>query len=397
MSTRAVVGLLAVLICAALAAYILVPWGAPTPVGPRVTSVLATPPPVDSPAPTTMLAPAPKRIEVKETPTPTVETAPKPETSPLPIEALIADLRRDVEPGFWGHAQGATLDGRGCIVIARATPDVLDAVGTWLDARRARLDPERGQASGDPAAAEDLRGVMRGMLDRQVRLDGAARLVRVDRRAALELLAQVEKEEPDNDALEALRLVAADPRAGDVALPPRRGSLWEWLLRWPSASTRARVSELRRKAGHAAAVKTGHELTRLLRRGSLTVKLDGEPLWVAVRRLQIEALVEITLDPEVASMLEAKSVTLDEVARSLDVVLDALLAQLPADLRWAADPFSIEITLRADARADAAEPPLRTWYFDVRDLLGLPSAAREPAQPGAAPPMPPLYTEPSSK
>ena len=375
-----------------MAAYILVPRGAPTPVGPRVTSTPATPPPVDSPAPTAALAPAPKPIEVKETPTPTAETAPKPETSPQSIDALLADMRREVEPGFWANTPGASLQTKGSIVMARATPDVLDAVGAWLAARRAR-DPEPKQAPGDPAAAEDLRGVMRGMLDRQVRLEAAARLVRVDPHAALEMLAQVEKEEPDNSALKALRLVAANPRDGNAVLPPRQGPLERWLLLWPSVSTYARLSELRQKAGHAAAVKTGGELLDLLRRGSLTVKLDGEPLWVAVRRLQIEALVEITLDPEVGSMLEAKSVTLDEVARSLDVVLDALLAQLPAGLRWAANPLSIEITLRADA----AEPPLRIRYFDVRDLLGLPSAAPEPAQPGVAPPMPPLYTEPSSK
>jgi len=395
METRTVVGLVAALVCAGLAASILGARGDGT--RPLIPSKPADVPQIDLPPPPPALAPAPQAVtEVPKTQTPATETPPERGVQPSSIAALIADLRREVEPGFWGHTQGASLQAKGNTVIARATPDVLDAVGAWLDARRAPRDPERERTSGDPAAAEELRAVLRGMLDRQVRLDGAARLLRDDPNAALQLLAQVEKEEPDNARAKALRVLAEDRNGGlaeSAALPPRRGSLAEWLLLWPSVNTYARLNELREKAGPAGAVKLGLELAEVLRRGSVTVKVQGVPLWVAVRRLQVEALVEITLDPEVGARLETQTVTLDEVARSLDTVLDSLVAQLPAGHRWAANQRSIEITLRADA----AELPLRNRYFDVRDLLGAPSAAPAPAQPGAAPPMPPTYTEPPQK
>lgn len=395
METRTAVGLVAALVCGGLAAYILGARGDGTRT--LIPSKPADLPQIDLPPPPPALAPAPQAVtEVREAPPPATATAPEREAPSLSIDALLADLRREVEPGFWGHTQGASLQAKGNTVIARATPDVLDAVGAWLDARRAPRDLERERTRGDPAAAEELRGVMRGMLDRHVRLDGAARLLRDDPNAALQLLAQVEKEEPDNGRAKALRVMAEDRNGGlaeSVALPPRRGSLAEWLLRWPSVTTYARLNELREKAGHAGAVKLGVELADVLKRGSVAVKVRDVPLWVAVRRLQVEALVEITLDPEVGARLETQTVTLDEVARSLDAVLDSLVAQLPAGHRWAANQRSIEITLRADA----AELPLRNRYFDVRDLLGLSSAAPAPAQPGAAPPMPPTYTEPSQK
>ena len=343
MATRMVVVLVSALVCGGAAAYILGARGDRT--QPLVPSGPEGPPQVDLPLPPSALAPAPQAgIGMPKTPTPASETQPKREVPPPSIAALIADLRREVEPGFWGHTQGASLQAKGNTVIARATPDVLDAVGAWLDARRAPRDPERERTRGDPAAVEELRGVLRGMLDRQVRLDGAARLLHDDPAAALQLLAQVEKEEPDNGRAKALRLMAEDRNgglAGNAALPPRRGSLAEWLLLWPSVITYARVNELREKAGHAGAVKLGFELAEVLRRGSVTVKVEGVPLWVAVRRLQVEALVEITLDPEVGARLETQTVTLDEVARSLDTVLDSLLAQLPAGHRWTANQRSL--------------------------------------------------------
>jgi hypothetical protein len=217
-------------------------------------------------------------------------------------------------------------------------------------------------------------------------------MLRSDPNAALQLVAEVERVEPDNDAAKALRLLATnsgDGFAGFGAVPPRSGPHADWLLRWPSAATWARLNELRTKAGKAGDMRFGLELDELLRRGALTIRLDGVPLWVAIRRLQIEALVEIALAPDVGLELETQTVSLQAVGRSLEFVLDALLAQVPAGYRWVATRRSIAIV----RDGDTVEAAVRLRYFDVGDVLGMPSAAPGPREPGEVP-MPPAYTEP---
>ena len=116
-----------------------------------------------------------------------------------------------------------------------------------------------------------------------------------DPRAATALLERVEKDEPDNPRAKTLRQELADPgsqRARVRGLPPRGGDLERWLLMWPSAATHTRLTELRAKAGRAGRMKRGAERDELLRRGAVTIRVDRVPLWVALRRIQIEALVD---------------------------------------------------------------------------------------------------------
>jgi hypothetical protein len=136
-------------------------------------------------------------------------------------------------------------------------------------------------------------------------------------------------------------------------------------MQWRSPATWARVGELRTRAGAAAKPPSGAALADLLRRGSVTLRAEDVPLWVALRRLQIETFAEIALVPTLVPALEAVPVRLDAVSRPLGTLLDDLVAQVPGGLRWEATRSGIVLT----RDGDAAEATLRVHYFDVRDLL----------------------------
>ena len=323
----------AVVVFGGLAAYLLTTGGGATPAAEQLRASSGRPeaPRIDSPQ---LVSAEARRAATSEGEVPPTapERGPTPAGSPLTIESLVADVRREVEPGFWDHTPGATLEAKNGILIVRATSDVLDAVGSKLDALRTPGGAEPEQEPGDPVAAEELRALMRRMVDLHFRLDSAAHLLSADPDAALRLLDEVEGTEPDNAGVKAIRHQAASAqgeRAGGLPMPPRMGRLGDWLLCWPSAATHQRLSELREEAGPAGELKLGLERDELLKRGSLTVAFESVPLWVAIRRVQVEALADITLAPGLAAELETQIVSLDVVARSLEVVLDALARNCP--------------------------------------------------------------------
>jgi hypothetical protein len=316
----------------------------------------------------------------------TAAEAAAPGPSAPTCEELAQQIRREVEPQFWSRAPGATLEARNGIVIARASPNVLQAIADWLEARRKGTRPEEASAvtPEDPAAAEELRALLRAMLDRHLRLETAVGLLRKDPVETRILLDGLEAEEPDNVAVRTLRRAAAavdGDRVEEAPLPPRWGPIRTWRLHWTSAATHARLSELVERAGPAANARVGEAIEEVLRRGHMTVRVRGVPAWVAVRAIEIESGVEVSVARDLASEIESTPVTLDEVARSLDVILDALVAQLPADIRWVAEPSRVSI-VRGEA---PPEQPLRTTFFDVRDLFAPPDGASAPASPAEAP------------
>lgn len=355
------------------------------------------------------------------------DSAEEPGTTPGPSESepgtgwgdvmrtLVADIRRDVAPEWWGaHPELATLEGRNGIVIARAPPDVLDAIGRYLDARRAgALDgevmPPQLEAHLLDAARGALRPILLGIFEREQKIGRAVvAWEKGDLSAAQAMATEVLSQEPDNDYAQVIlrgTANAAESQAPDGRTQKdfdrtrmrfqdarRQQTLDTWIMCWPSVRTWKAVQSVLKKAGASEFRKLAPDFDLLLNRGSVTLEMGDASLHDAVRRLQIETLADIRLSRNVVEEgAQIRVQNFREEARSLRWVLEELVGSLPEGWTWYAARQHVSLT-RTGSDQDT-KPETRVRYFDVKDILA--PGTRPPvnsAEPeSGSPPVPPVY------
>lgn len=328
---------------------------------------------------------------------------------------LLASIRRDVAPDWWrARPDLAALEGRNGVVIARAPRDVLDAIARYLDARRtgapgAPWEPARADVRAVDAARAALRPILRGILEREKKLDLAFAAWGEGRFEEAQATAEeVLAEEPDNVFAEEIRRgatkgtdgAASGSTEGDVErtcswFEDARGeeAIEAWLMRWPSVRTWQAVKAVFAKWGVAGLGELAPDLDALLDRGSVTLEIHDESLWDAVRRLQIETLADIRLPEGVAE--EARRIRIRgfrEVARPLRKLLEDLAMRLPEGWTWYAARRHVVLT----RMGVGVRPRAYIRYFDVKDILwpgsGPPGRPASPPPPESGkPPVPPVY------
>lgn len=328
---------------------------------------------------------------------------------------LLADIRRNVAPEWWAlYPEHATLEARNRILIARAPPDVLDAIASYLDARRREhplglAEPPPPDADVLAAARPELQSVLRGILERERQIAVAlAAWEAGDRVTARAVAEQVLAAEPDNDYARAILAdvagVAGPERNEAEAVAGREKlrariqdarqaqTLSTWFMRWPSVLTWKQIQAGLAKAAAGEVRRLAPDIGALLEQGSVSLEVADARLRDVVRALQIETLADIRLSDSVAEeagRLRIQGFT--EQARSLRWILDALVARLPEGWAWYVARQQVVLT-RTDGDHPIV-PETRLRYFDVMDLLE-PGGTDlvEPRPPGSGPPpAPPAY------
>jgi hypothetical protein len=331
------------------------------------------------------------------------------------MRVLLADIRRDVAPEWWGEQPDvAALEGRNGVVIARAPPDVLDGIGSYLDARRkgdprGMEEPALEDQRAVDAARLAVRSILREMFEREQKIALAIAAWEKGQVAQAHALAQeVLVEESDNEYARAIAsgtaAATASRTAGDtvpeelrrirrrVHEARREPLLDAWVLRWPSARTWKALTSAFAEAGVSRFPWLAPELDALLDRGNVTVEIADASLEEAVRRLQIETFAGIRLSSGLAA--EARRLRLEdfrEESRPLGKILDELVRRLPEGWTWYAARTDVVLTRTGSEAVD--RPHVRLRYFDVKDLLApgsTPPVSSPQPEPGT-PPMPPVY------
>jgi hypothetical protein len=325
-----------------------------------------TPPPPDA-GPASVVRPPPVAPALQGTAPPATPPVEAPRVAAPPaaesagptarsVESLVEEIRARVEPAYWQRTPNAVMEARNGVIIARASPDVLDAVQAYLVEERRRLAPDDvvvdEDPPPDPVASEELRALLRAMLDRQLEWTDVSDRLASDRDAARR---SAEVVIPADDA------ASRGPR---LKRTPRHGTLLDWIRGWPVSATTNRASELAARAGYAPIAGAARD--DALRRGSISFRMDGAPLWAVLRRIQIESFADVVVASGLEALTERGMPATEVVGRPLQTVLDDLLRALPSGHRWTVEPSRIVLT--SDAVHTTAAPP-RLRYFDVRDLL----------------------------
>lgn len=346
----------------------------------------------------------PRATTVPGDASPTEDLAPEPATDlaedTSPIGMLIQRIQREVEPAAWkppGEAKMKHQGGRNLVV--RAARPVQEGITEFLDglrdddAREALREagvppaPESADAEARAAGEEDLRRLLRGMLDQWKRLEGALR-ARSDSRIAdaLRLIDEVLVNEPDHAAAVEYRKLLLDPPpsstlvdldVGHGGLEPLRGPyvaierrieglapgrIPYWALVWPSPTTFKALDRARTRAGMERWTFTGAERERRLQLRAPIVRLEGLTLSEALQRLAVEALIDLGTDWDVWP----RDATLPRPApadATLGALLHAIAAAVGPNVRVRSYRTVIELT------PEGQVPHLEVRVFNVDDLL----------------------------
>jgi hypothetical protein len=328
------------------------------------------------------------------------------------MRALIADIRRDVAPEWWGvYPTLGTLEGLHGILIARAPADVLDALARYLDARRqgdasGQEEPPPPDESSLEAMRAALRPLLRGILRREHEIGASLQAWEQGRLADAQSMAEaVLVEEPDNLLATTIRkatvasVEGTSPGASTARELERtraryrelerQHTLQDWVMRWPSRGTWKALAAVRKRAKPAFWSALAPDLDEMLDRGGVTIELSDASLYEAVRRIQIETFADVRLARDVEEPQgRLQFVGVQAEARSLRWILDELVGSLPEGWTWVLGREQVVLT-RA-GHATASQPETRLRYFDVKDLL-VPGTPPSELQVVGGPRTPPVY------
>jgi hypothetical protein len=327
-------------------------------------------------------------------------------------EALLAAIRRNAAPDFWADPPGdATLAQRNGVVIARASSDVHDAIGEYLEERRhAALDaalptgpsPDRTSTEEETrAAVRALRAGAGDLLRRDRELGAIVRaLLGDDPEQATSLLDAYLVREPESELAASWKeaLLEHPERATSIGVAAREvQARWrratrvdEWLWQVPAPRAFASIAGPLDRLGRDRLRCRGDALRELLERGSITVETEHASVYEILREIQIQTFVQIVYRPADAWNLDRRTVPrFSVVGRTLREVMDRVVetAAPDQDLTWTANPRCLVLRPAGDQA-----PPMLLRFYDVRDLLADPQHPASGTEPSAAgPPIPPTY------